>query len=776
MSFKILAIRPLADCAKNILKNLIPGEFYFFDNSYKPTDDRNGIEKQNKGHVRALPNDFFFFKSDFENSSSTLKNINILAIVGKNGSGKSSLVELLLRILNNFFKNKEYNSLTNKLRYASGVCAELYFSIKEDKKEDIIYKMTVNTSDCNYKDDVFKKGICKVEPKIDDISKQLFFTMYVNYSLYGLDSKDYLIETINEKENEHNQELEDEELKAWIGRVFHKNDGYQTQLVIHPWRKAGQIDVRNEKELMRQRLLSQIILDESFKELTDDQEIESFKFTFRGQNYLERYFHYYLNLKVNFRSDSTDVFVYPTMQRFFKEDINNRQSNFYELIRTIVVVNINKNNEEAIKLKKKNLWSPLKGFEDYIYLFDNQLREIAIFSLCFQALEEKIGKFSLFERSPFLENLFIYALVKLRKVLKYPRFSHVDYNYAQLNSANNKASELINGIVKVMDEGSHISIKLRQAIEILKISKQDPNNNLLTFYQKIVDGQVNEIKDIIELRKSIEDVRTKFEIEPVYLVPPQIFDVDILLVNKKEKNNYDYLNNENNRSSWKEISSGEFQKIGIMSSLIYHLSNLDSVKNDRNLNGMYYNYKNINIMLDEIELYFHPEYQRTFIYDLLSRLQKIVFKNIKSLNITFITHSPFILSDIPSQNILKLENGKSIADDTKNSFASNIHDLLKDEFFFKEGSMGKFASKKLDAIIKYLYLKSKIVELKEDLNFDFYSQKIKNDINNLLIEHMSEVSKLEKYYNEYPIEYIISLVGEPLLQRKLMEMFNKIKS
>jgi len=757
MSFKILAIRPLADCAKNILKNLIPGEFYFFDNSYKPTDDRNGIEKQNKGHVRALPNDFFFFKSDFENSSSTLKNINILAIVGKNGSGKSSLVELLLRILNNFFKNKEYNSLTNKLRYASGVCAELYFSIKEDKKEDIIYKMTVNTSDCNYKDDVFKKGICKVEPKIDDISKQLFFTMYVNYSLYGLDSKDYLIETINEKENEHNQELEDEELKAWIGRVFHKNDGYQTQLVIHPWRKAGQIDVRNEKELMRQRLLSQIILDESFKELTDDQEIESFKFTFRGQNYLERYFHYYLNLKVNFRSDSTDVFV-------------------YELIRTIVVVNINKKNEEAIKLKKKNLWSPLKGFEDYIYLFDNQLREIAIFSLCFQALEEKIGKFSLFERSPFLENLFIYALVKLRKVLKYPRFSHVDYNYAQLNSANNKASELINGIVKVMDEGSHISIKLRQAIEILKISKQDPNNNLLTFYQKIVDGQVNEIKDIIELRKSIEDVRTKFEIEPVYLVPPQIFDVDILLVNKKEKNNYDYLKNENNRSSWKEISSGEFQKIGIMSSLIYHLSNLDSVKNDRNLNGMYYNYKNINIMLDEIELYFHPEYQRTFIYDLLSRLQKIVFKNIKSLNITFITHSPFILSDIPSQNILKMENGKSIADDTKNSFASNIHDLLKDEFFFKEGSMGKFASKKLDAIIKYLYLKSKIVELKEDLNFDFYSQKIKNDINNLLIEHMSEVSKLEKYYNEYPIEYIISLVGEPLLQRKLMEMFNKIKS
>lgn len=742
MSFKILAIRPLTHCAKNILKNLVPEEFYFFDNSYKPTKDRSGIEKHNKNQDRTLPNDFFSIKSDFVNNDSTLTNINIQAIVGKNGSGKSSLVELLLRILNNFFKNKEYNTLTNKLRYAKGVNAELYFYIKEARKDEVVYKMTVDTSGVKFQGDPFVKETCTVEPEISDISKQLFFTMYVNYSLYGLDSKDYLNETIDEESNEHGEDLEDEDLKPWIGRVFHKNDGYQTQLVIHPWRKAGQIDIRNEKELMRQRLLSQIILDKSFNKLTDEQTIQSFKFTFRGQDYLQKYFHNFSDLKENSTSDSTNIFVYGTMERFFNIDINIRQSGFYELIQTIVLNSIYKGVQGPLKQKYNKFWTPLEGFEDYLYLVDSQLREIAIFSLCFQALERKVGKFDLFIRKPFLENLFIYALVKLRKIIKYPRLSHLNYNYDKLNSANTKPSKLIEDIIKIMDDDSHISVKLRQAIEILRLVKKDPNNNLLTFYQKIVDGRVYEIENIIDLRKIIEEVMRDFKIEPVYLVPPQIFDVDILLGNQNSKENIFTEGKDLEKNSWKNISSGEFQKIGIISSLIYHLRNLDSVKGGANSKGKFYNYENINIMLDEIELYFHPEYQRTFIYDLISRLQKIMFKNITNINITFITHSPFILSDIPSQNILKLENGIPKESDIKNSFASNIHDLLKDEFFLEKGYMGEFANNKIKDLITTLN------EWEEpDNNFD---RKEKDDIFKF-----------------------IQLIGEPLIKRSLLDLYHE---
>lgn len=48
-----------------------------------------------------------------------------------------------------------------------------------------------------------------------------------------------------------------------------------------------------------------------------------------------------------------------------------------------------------------------------------------------------------------------------------------------------------------------------------------------------------------------------------------------------------------------------------------------------------YSFNNINVFLDEIELYFHPEYQRVFISDLLKQLSDISFRNIKNINFLF---------------------------------------------------------------------------------------------------------------------------------------------
>lgn len=774
MSFKIIAVRPLANCAKNILKNLTPEEFYFLDNSYQPNSNRTGVERRED--VKSLPTDFFSLHLDDKENSSSLKNINIQAIVGKNGSGKSSLVELLLRILNNFFKKEKFNVLTNKLRYAKGVYAELYFSIKEEgeKGQEVIYKMTVNTLDLEVGGNIVKKDICKVEPRVTDISKQLFFTMYVNYSLYGLDAKDYLEETIHEEPSLDNDPSEDEELKPWLGRVFHKNDGYQTQLVIHPWREAGQINIRNEKELMRQRLISQIILDKSYKELTDKQDIQSFKFTFRDVDYLKKYFHNFSDFK-EISSDSSMVYAYPVMNEFLGQDVGFRKSEFYTLIHDIVQECVNKRQQEPI-LEYNKFWEHLEGFEDYQYLVDSQLREIAVFSLCFQALEREVGEMDIFKESIFLNNLFLYALVKLRKILKYPRFSDLDYNYDDLNSAIKKPSTLVDGISKIIDDDSHISIKLRQAITILKLSREHPNNPLIGFYEELAKKAKTELRDLTELRDNIKSAIEASGAESVFFVPPQVFDVDILLVNRNSKEDSSENKKGIKTSSWRNISSGEFQKIGLISSLTYHLRNLDSVKRGKNSKGEFYNYENINIILDEIELYFHPEYQRTFIHDLIKRLQGIEFKKIKSVNISFITHSPFILSDVPSQNILKLEDGKPKKSDSTNSFASNIHDLLKDDFFLKGGSMGEFASKKLDELIKYLYLKSRVIEFEKDLKLDFYSIKIKTELNSLLNKHREEIKAIENKFKKYPVKHVISLIGEPVLKNKLMEMFNKCNS
>src|SRR5437868_568095 len=98
------------------------------------------------------------------------------------------------------------------------------------------------------------------------------------------------------------------------------------------------------------------------------------------------------------------------------------------------------------------------------------------------------------------------------------------------------------------------------------------------------------------------------------------------------------------------------------------------------------------------------------------------FKNINNLNILFSTHSPFILSDIPSQSILKLKKGKTIPYDKQTqTFGANIHELLANEFFLSNGFMGQHAKKKIEEAILFLNFnllltnnKKLIIDLKND--------------------------------------------------------------
>ena len=111
------------------------------------------------------------------------------------------------------------------------------------------------------------------------------------------------------------------------------------------------------------------------------------------------------------------------------------------------------------------------------------------------------------------------------------------------------------------------------------------------------------------------------------------------------------------------------------------------------------NENNILVMIDEIELYLHPQWQKKYMQLLLDSLTEI-FKIDSNKKICFIltSHSPFIISDLPKQNILFL-NGKI---EMKQTFGANIHTLLSDSFFMEEGLMGEFAKGKIEEVINYL--------------------------------------------------------------------------
>jgi len=79
-----------------------------------------------------------------------------------------------------------------------------------------------------------------------------------------------------------------------------------------------------------------------------------------------------------------------------------------------------------------------------------------------------------------------------------------------------------------------------------------------------------------------------------------------------------YLKSLNGESvTFEKMSSGERQYLFYLSTLLYHLKNLDSVVNDDES----VHYKNVNIILEEVELYFHPEYPRQFITKLIKYIE-----------------------------------------------------------------------------------------------------------------------------------------------------------
>ena len=76
----------------------------------------------------------------------------------------------------------------------------------------------------------------------------------------------------------------------------------------------------------------------------------------------------------------------------------------------------------------------------------------------------------------------------------------------------------------------------------------------------------------------------------------------------------------------------------------------------------------------------------------------------------FVTHSPFILSDITRNDILCIENGIQV--DLKfQTFGANIHDLLRHPFFMKNGTIGDYAQKIINEIIVLLSVQLSQVSL-----------------------------------------------------------------
>lgn len=667
MNFKILAIRPLKKCEG--LKNLRAGHLYKFYNDYDFSyNDESITEKLN------VPENLFNLNED--------QNITISAVVGKNGSGKSALIELLIKsimkislILREDFvssdeiyddpeKEGKFNESLRK--DLSGLRVEFYYLSKFDTfytdsnniirqavnpKLSMIRKIVLDGQDFTFTD-YLKKGYTYEKSKtinheqiknsnyIEGFLEDFFYSMIINYSFYSFNNA---------------------EIGEWIQGIFHKNDGYQLPVVINPYRYDGNIDINSEKSLTKSRFLVNILFEKELRKITEKKSI--------------------LNVLIKFDYSK------------FKIDSNGRLESIFS--------NSDYEKEGILKILIK-------------YFFDENLIVNKSNDLYEYTLE--------------------YILNKIYKITKYPLYKKFRYLFEKKASSNGKEIFILpdfTGYLYLLScDTSHNTFKLRQALYFIVsgyLDKEDLDKvfDIDLLYGKLVND-FNLIKDTIKDKDGNIISGYEFSVNESL---PSFFEVDFL-----------FTSDPNSEHTFSNLSSGEKQKIFSINSVVYHLRNLFSISR-RTGEDLYENivsYNNINIVFDEIELYFHPQFQKSFIKDLLQSISVLRHAYSNRLNIIFLTHSPFILSDIPKQNVLFLEDGESVDFKVRNTFAANISNLLLDSFFIDNGLIGDFAIERINKTINYLNGKEVTEEFQSS---DFLK--------------------------------IINLVDEPILQKKLIEMYSE---
>jgi len=198
------------------------------------------------------------------------------------------------------------------------------------------------------------------------------------------------------------------------------------------------------------------------------------------------------------------------------------------------------------------------------------------------------------------------------------------------------------------------------------------------------------------------------------------------------------------KKSFQTLSFGEKQLLIQLNKILSYAQKLDIIA-DENNKPNHIEIERVLILLDEFEVGLHPNWQKYFVTYLVDFLKEIRNKNFQ---IIFTSHSPFILSDLPKENVVFLEKdektGNCINATKKvniNPFGANIHTLLSHGFFMKDGLTGEFAKSKIDNVIKYL----------------------NND-------------KDTTISSDKDAQNIISIIGEPIIKRELQRMLkNKIE-
>lgn len=625
--FTIRKIKIYDTCDEKLLKIIKPGEYVFTDSRY----------------------DHFF-----------LEGVTVCSVVGKNGCGKSSLIEILFRMVNNLgaMMLKELDRPAAEMLYfIGGVVADLHFSIGDKQGTLCCTRNTValehdghsfewNKQDgkCVYKINGEEQQKNEFEVA-KNVAAHFFYLISTNYSMQAYIDADYRYETLyswQPKKNEYGEmlagyEWHREETGSWINSVFHKNDGYMCPIVLNPYRNSGQIDMAKEAHLTTNRLCALLLQSKNEYQIVEGYRLAHIIYRFNQRYLLEKF---------------------------------DRQ-----VLRNIPVESVS-------------------GKFLYAYVQDNSYAKAILDGYGIDA-SRKMNYIEL--------TLRLYLVYKTFSIAnKYPQYSYFkplgSVNNAFKNNSNKQELQLVKELAEMINErNTHIELKVHQTIDLIR--RLDNFEDKKVFERALA---YEEICGLLGVDTNCESVMDRYNTLPPPLFQPTIYLIKDEVYKGIMESNLDEAEKKallaKNTITLSELSSGERQFIYTTSTLLYHSFNILSIPQEERVA-----YRNLCMVLEEVEICFHPEYQRTFVHNLLNLMERTKLNKGFRIFVIVVTHSPFVLSDMPKGNILYLDNGKNVTGEKHlNTFGANVNELLCQSFFLSGGFMGEFAKQRIESLVKYL--------------------------------------------------------------------------